>query len=43
MRLRTFFGIYVGLQHIDLVRRAVAEKQIGLRRLGDLLPRLHGL
>ena len=30
MRVRTFFGIYVGLQHIDLVRRAVAEKQVGV-------------
>ena len=29
MRVRTFFGVVVGLNHIDLVRRAVAEKQVG--------------
>ena len=29
MRVRTFFGVYVGLKHIDLTRRAVAEKQTG--------------
>ena len=29
MRVRTFFGAVVGLNHVDLVRRAVAEKQTG--------------